>query len=133
MTYRIEVLPAAVREIRKLPSEAKRRVQAVIELLSENPRPPAATKLTARPEWRVRTGDYRVLYRIEDTRPFLFVDQLSIRSTAQPARPAPPPQLRGRPPPRLPNAAPAGDLTVRIDLFGFVLPPGGPAAGEVRP
>lgn len=66
MTYRIEVLPAAVREIRELPSEAKRRVQAVIELLSENPRPPAATKLTARPEWRVRTGDYRVLYRIED-------------------------------------------------------------------
>ena len=66
MTYRIDVLPAAVREIRKLPPEAKRRVQAVIELLSENPRPPAATKLTARPEWRVRTGDYRVLYRIED-------------------------------------------------------------------
>lgn len=66
MTYRIEVLPAAVREIRKLPPDAKRRVQAVIELLSENPRPPAATKLTARPEWRVRTGDYRVLYRIED-------------------------------------------------------------------
>jgi mRNA interferase RelE/StbE len=66
VTYRIEVLPAAVREIRKLPPEAKRRVQAVIELLSENPRPPAATKLTARPEWRVRTGDYRVLYRIED-------------------------------------------------------------------
>lgn len=66
MTYRIEVLPAAVREIRKLPPDAKRRVQAVIELLSDNPRPPAATKLTARPEWRVRTGDYRVLYRIED-------------------------------------------------------------------
>ena len=66
MTYRIDVLPAAVREIRKLPPEAKRRVQAVIELLSENPRPPAATKLTARPEWRVRTGDYRVLYRSED-------------------------------------------------------------------
>lgn len=66
MIYRIEVLPAAVREIRKLPPEAVRRVQAVIELLGENPRPPAATKLTARPEWRVRTGDYRVLYRIED-------------------------------------------------------------------
>lgn len=66
MTYRVAILPAAVREIRKLPPDAKRRVQAVIELLSENPRPPAATKLTARPEWRVRTGDYRVLYRIED-------------------------------------------------------------------
>ena len=66
MIYRIEVLPAAVREIRKLPPEAKRRIQAVVELLAEEPRPPAAKKLTARPEWRVRTGDYRVLYRIDD-------------------------------------------------------------------
>lgn len=66
MTFQVQVLPAAVREIRKLPPEAKRRVQAAIELLAEHPRPPAAKKLTARPEWRVRTGDYRVLYRIED-------------------------------------------------------------------
>lgn len=66
MTYRIQVLPVAVRAIRKLPPEAKRRVEAAIELLAENPRPPAAKKLTARPEWRIRTGDYRVLYRIED-------------------------------------------------------------------
>lgn len=34
--------------------------------LAEDPRPPAAKKLTGRPEWRVRTGDYRVLYRIQD-------------------------------------------------------------------
>ncbi|MFE7844019.1 type II toxin-antitoxin system RelE/ParE family toxin [Microbacterium sp. NPDC057407] len=66
MIYHVQILPVAVREIRKLPPEAKRRVQAAIELLAENPRPPAAKKLTARPEWRVRTGDYRVLYRIED-------------------------------------------------------------------
>lgn len=66
MTYRIDVLPAAVRAIRKLPPEAKRRIQAVIDVLAEEPRPPAAKKLTARPEWRVRTGGYRVLYRIED-------------------------------------------------------------------
>lgn len=66
MTYRIEILPAATREIRKLPPEAKRRVQAVIELLADDPRPPAAKRLVARPEWRVRTGDYRVIYRVED-------------------------------------------------------------------
>jgi mRNA interferase RelE/StbE len=64
--YRVEVLPAAVRSIRKLPPEAKRRIQAVINLLADEPRPPAAKKLTGRPEWRVRTGDYRVLYRIQD-------------------------------------------------------------------
>lgn len=66
MTYTIQILPVAARAIRKLPPEAKRRIQAVIELLADDPRPPAAKKLTARPEWRVRTGDYRVLYRIED-------------------------------------------------------------------
>lgn len=68
MTYRIDVLPVAAREIRKLPPDGQRRVQAVIELLAANPRPPAARKLTARPEWRVRSGDYRVLYQIEDAR-----------------------------------------------------------------
>lgn len=66
--YRIEILPSAARAIRKLPADGKRRVQAIIELLGEEPRPPAAKKLTARPEWRVRSGDYRVLYRIEDQR-----------------------------------------------------------------
>jgi len=66
LTYTIQILPVAARAIRKLPPETKRRIQAVIELLADDPRPPAAKKLTARPEWRVRTGDYRVLYRIED-------------------------------------------------------------------
>ena len=66
MTYNVEILPSAVRAIRKLPPEAKRRVQAVIEVLRDDPRPPAAKRLVARPEWRVRTGDYRVLYRIDD-------------------------------------------------------------------
>lgn len=64
--YRVEILPVAARAIRKLPPEAKRRVQGVVELLAEDPRPPGARRLTARPEWRVRTGDYRVLYRIQD-------------------------------------------------------------------
>jgi mRNA interferase RelE/StbE len=66
VTYRVEVLPVAARAIRKLPPEAKRRVQAVLELLADEPRPPSAKRLVARPEWRVRTGDYRVLYRIDD-------------------------------------------------------------------
>ncbi|WP_456504324.1 type II toxin-antitoxin system RelE family toxin [Arthrobacter sp. UYCu723] len=45
-----------------------RRILAAIELLAETPRPPGAKKLTGRVEWRVRTGDYRVLYRIDDGR-----------------------------------------------------------------
>jgi mRNA interferase RelE/StbE len=73
VTHTIQVLPVAARAIRKLSPEAKRRIQAAIELLADDPRPPAAKKLTARPEWRVRTGDYRVLYRIEDRVPTVVV------------------------------------------------------------
>nr|WP_179389478.1 type II toxin-antitoxin system RelE/ParE family toxin [Psychromicrobium silvestre] len=68
MTYQIEILPSACRQLRKLSPEARRRVQAAIELLAETPRPPGAKKLVGRVEWRVRTGDYRVLYRVEDGR-----------------------------------------------------------------
>ncbi|GLK16663.1 mRNA interferase RelE/StbE [Herbiconiux flava] len=55
-----------MREIKKLPPKGKRRVQAAIELPADDPRPPAAKRLVARPERRVRTGDFRVIYRIDD-------------------------------------------------------------------
>lgn len=59
-----------------------------------------------------------VLYRIEQARPFLFVDQISVRSTARRIvqRPA---NLRGR---RAPLASrEEGQLTVRLDIFGYAL------------
>jgi mRNA interferase RelE/StbE len=68
MTYRVEVAPAAVRQLRKLDPPARRRVQAAIELLKEEPRPSGAKKLVGGDgEWRVRTGDYRVVYEIRDS------------------------------------------------------------------
>ncbi len=68
MTYRIEVSPAAARQLRKLDRPARRRVQAAIELLATQPRPSAARKLVGGDgEWRVRTGDYRIVYEIHDT------------------------------------------------------------------
>jgi mRNA interferase RelE/StbE len=67
MTYRIQVAPAAVRQLRKLDGSALRRVQAAIELLAEEPRPSGAKKLVGGDgEWRVRTGDYRIVYDIND-------------------------------------------------------------------
>ena len=64
--YRIELRPAAVRALRKLDPPVARRVQAAIALLGEDPRPPASRPLRGRPAWRVRVGDYRVIYTIED-------------------------------------------------------------------
>ncbi|UNX55838.1 type II toxin-antitoxin system RelE/ParE family toxin [Georgenia sp. TF02-10] len=67
MTYRISLAPSAARELRKLEPQARRRIQAALELLSENPRPPAATQLVGGAgEWRVRTGAYRIVYEIHD-------------------------------------------------------------------
>ncbi|MBB1509843.1 MULTISPECIES: type II toxin-antitoxin system RelE/ParE family toxin [unclassified Tessaracoccus] len=67
MSYRIEVAPAAVRQLRKLDRGAQRRVQAAIELLASGPRPSGAKKLVGGDgEWRVRTGDYRIVYEIHD-------------------------------------------------------------------
>lgn len=66
-TYRLEVAPSAVRQLRTLDPAVQRRVQAVLELLAHDPRPPGAKKLVGgEGEWRVRTGDYRVVYEIHD-------------------------------------------------------------------
>ncbi|WP_300462352.1 type II toxin-antitoxin system RelE/ParE family toxin [uncultured Nocardioides sp.] len=67
MTYRIELSPAAARQLRKLDAPARRRIQAVVELLAQEPRPAGAKKLVGGDgEWRVRTGDYRVIYEVRD-------------------------------------------------------------------
>lgn len=74
MTYRIDVAPSALRQLRKLDPQARRKVQAAIELLAEEPRPPAAKMLVnAGGAWRVRVGDYRVVYDIEDGRLVILV------------------------------------------------------------
>jgi mRNA interferase RelE/StbE len=67
MTYRVEVAPAALRQLRTLDHPSRRRVQAAIEILREEPRPSGATKLVGGDgEWRVRTGDFRIVYEIQE-------------------------------------------------------------------
>lgn len=67
VSYEIVLAPSAARQLRKLDPPARRRIQAVLEVLADNPRPPAATRLVGGAgEWRVRTGSYRVIYEVED-------------------------------------------------------------------
>ena len=67
MTYEVRLAPAAVRQLRKLDPLGRRRVQAAIDLLAEEPRPPGARQLVGGAgEWRVRTGDFRIIYDIRD-------------------------------------------------------------------
>jgi mRNA interferase RelE/StbE len=64
--YRIELRPAAVRALKKIHPEDKERVQGAIALLGQDPRPPKAIALSGRPGYRVRVGDYRIIYTIQD-------------------------------------------------------------------
>ena len=69
MIYRVGFRPAAARELRTLDRSARDRISKVIALLGDEPRPPAAKMLVGDDTprlWRVRSGDYRVIYSIED-------------------------------------------------------------------
>ncbi len=50
----------------KLDPQVRRRVQGAIALLAQDPRPPGARALQGRPGLRVRVGDYRIIYTVQD-------------------------------------------------------------------
>lgn len=71
MGFTIEFTPLAQKDFGKLPQEVRSRVLKKIEGLGNNPRPKGAKKLHLKGEselWRVRWGDYRVVYSIENDR-----------------------------------------------------------------
>ncbi|MGL4744982.1 MAG: type II toxin-antitoxin system RelE family toxin [Dermatophilaceae bacterium] len=64
--YRVELRPAAVKALRRVDRTEQKRIQGVISLLGEDPRPPASRPLRGRDGFRVRVGNYRVIYTIHD-------------------------------------------------------------------
>jgi mRNA interferase RelE/StbE len=83
MAYRVEVLRTAGRELGALAPPVRRRVTRAILALSNAPRPPGAILLSGRDAiWRVRVGDYRVLYRIHDDLVLVVVIRVRHRKDA---------------------------------------------------
>jgi mRNA interferase RelE/StbE len=66
--YEVTIRPAALRALRQIDRPAQIRIHGAIALLQVNPRPPAARPLTGRDAWRIRIGDYRIIYEIHDAR-----------------------------------------------------------------
>lgn len=66
MRYRVELRPAAVRALRKIHPDQRGRIQGAIALLAQNPRPPGAISLRSQDGMRVRVGDCRVIYTVQD-------------------------------------------------------------------
>lgn len=67
MTYRVDLTTAAARQVRKLLKPVRTRVLAAISALADDPRPAGARKLAGEDiAWRIRVGDYRVIYDVVD-------------------------------------------------------------------
>lgn len=68
MTYRVVISPRAVKELRKIPNNMLSRVKEAVMSLRGTQRPVGSRKLVnVQPEtWRIRIGDWRALYHIDD-------------------------------------------------------------------
>jgi mRNA interferase RelE/StbE len=66
LSYAIVVSPTARRDLKSLPSNVFERISQAIDNLQENPRLPGARKMKGKPHWRVRVGNYRIVYLIDD-------------------------------------------------------------------
>lgn len=66
MSHSIQILRSAQKQLAKIEGKDRERIVDAIRGLSFNPRPQGVTKLTGRPAWRIRVGDYRVIYEIDD-------------------------------------------------------------------
>jgi mRNA interferase RelE/StbE len=64
--YEVRIIHAAEKEMGKLPTVVHARISQRIISLEDNPRPRSARKLSGREEYRLRVGDHRVLYTIDD-------------------------------------------------------------------
>lgn len=81
MRYRLDLTRRAAKALDAIDKPRRRRVMAVIDGLAADPRPPQCVKLSgSRNEWRVRAGDYRVLYAVHDDRLLVLVIEVGHRS-----------------------------------------------------
>jgi mRNA interferase RelE/StbE len=66
VNYRVSILQRAMKELSRLPPGDYERTRDAIGALAEDPRPKGCAKLTGRHGWRIRVGNYRVIYEIDD-------------------------------------------------------------------
>jgi mRNA interferase RelE/StbE len=81
--YQVEFRSSADRELSRLDRQMLARVVAAIDELGEQPRPPGVRKLAgAEHTYRIRVGDYRIVYTIDDATKVVTVERVRHRSDA---------------------------------------------------
>lgn len=79
MSYDLFILKRAQRELSQLPKEDYERVKESIRSLAESPRPRDAKKLKGRAGWRIRAGNYRVIYELQEEKKTVIVLHVGLR------------------------------------------------------
>lgn len=77
--YKIEIKKSAAKEIEDLPSVILKRVITHIKELADNPRPVGCKKLSGEEKYRIRIGNYRILYEINDEIVTVYVVKVAHR------------------------------------------------------
>jgi mRNA interferase RelE/StbE len=80
MRYVLEFTTSATREFRNLDKQLQRRITEKVTALCEDPFPPGSKKLKAQSDhFRIRVGDYRVIYRIDGKRVVIVIVRIGHR------------------------------------------------------
>jgi len=77
--YRIEIKKSAVKELNNLPPKDLKIIIKKIQDLAYDPRPPGCKKLTGEEKYRIRSGQYRILYKIEDDVLVVYIVKIAHR------------------------------------------------------
>lgn len=78
-TYSIFIKPSAVKELKKIPKKYLPKITKKIQSLAKDPRPPGCEKLSGQERYRIRQGDYRIVYSIEDDKLTVVVVKIGHR------------------------------------------------------
>jgi mRNA interferase RelE/StbE len=81
MAYEVRLKPSADRALRKLPAQIRSRIGSRLDGLATNPHPSGSEKLAGTDVlYRVRVGDYRIVYQVSDEVPVVLVVTIGHRS-----------------------------------------------------
>jgi mRNA interferase RelE/StbE len=79
MTYKLSIRRKAQKQLAKLPANDYKKVKQTILDLANDPRPAGSKKLRGRDGWRVRQGNYRIIYEIENSQLIVTVLEVGDR------------------------------------------------------
>jgi mRNA interferase RelE/StbE len=78
-SYKLLIKPSAVKELEDIPNEVRRRIASKIQALAMSPRPHGCEKLSGQERYRVRQGQYRVVYSVNDKEQTILIVKIGHR------------------------------------------------------